>query len=77
MLATERPVCAATRHPGTGSPELGVDIAGLVCGRRAGGYQKGRHVDPQLAAEAISAGDSPLTPREVDVLEFAGDGASI
>jgi two-component system, NarL family, response regulator DesR len=34
----------------------------------------GRYVDPQLAAEAISAGDSPLTPREADVLELAADG---
>ncbi|MDN5893511.1 MAG: response regulator transcription factor [Nocardioides sp.] len=37
----------------------------------------GRHVDPELAAEAISAGDSPLTPREADVLEFAADGSPI
>ncbi|GGC53744.1 response regulator transcription factor [Hoyosella rhizosphaerae] len=37
----------------------------------------GRYVDPDLAAEAISAGDSPLTPREADVLEAAADGAAI
>ncbi|MBY6676318.1 response regulator transcription factor [Rhodococcus sp. BP-149] len=37
----------------------------------------GRYVDPSLAAEAIGAGDSPLTPRESDVLEFAADGATI
>ena len=37
----------------------------------------GRYVDPELAAEAISAGDSVLTPREADVLEFAADGASV
>lgn len=37
----------------------------------------GRHVDPELAAEAISAGDSPLTPREADVLELAADGSPI
>jgi two-component system response regulator DesR len=37
----------------------------------------GRYVDPQLAAEAISAGDSPLTPREADVLELAAGGASV
>jgi len=37
----------------------------------------GRHVDPELAAEAIGAGDSPLTPREADVLEAAGDGAPV
>lgn len=37
----------------------------------------GRFVDPALAAEAISAGDSPLTPREADVLELSADGASV
>ncbi|ALG86429.1 response regulator [Gordonia phthalatica] len=37
----------------------------------------GRYVDPELAAEAISAGDSALTAREADVLEFALDGASV
>lgn len=39
-------------------------------------HQGGRYVDPDLAAEAISAGDSPLTPRESDVLELAADGAT-
>lgn len=34
----------------------------------------GRYVDPELAAEAISAGDNPLTPREADILELAADG---
>ncbi|MBD8506109.1 response regulator transcription factor [Hoyosella sp. G463] len=37
----------------------------------------GRYVDPDLAADAISAGDSPLTPREADVLEAAADGAPL
>ena len=37
----------------------------------------GRHVDPELAAEAIAAGDNPLTPREADVLELAADGATV
>ena len=37
----------------------------------------GRYVDPELAAEAISAGDSPLTSREADVLELASDGAPV
>ncbi|UAL29241.1 response regulator transcription factor [Nocardioides rotundus] len=37
----------------------------------------GRFVDPQLAAEAIAAGDSPLTAREADVLELAADGAPV
>ena len=33
----------------------------------------GRYIDADLAAEAISAGNSPLTPREADVLELAAD----
>ncbi len=37
----------------------------------------GRYIDPQLAAEAISAGDSPLTRREADVLELAAEGAPV
>ncbi|UFU07824.1 response regulator transcription factor [Ruania halotolerans] len=37
----------------------------------------GRYVDPELAAEAISAGASPLTAREADVLELAADGAAV
>lgn len=40
-------------------------------------YAGGRHVDPELAADAIAAGDSPLTPREADVLELAADGAPV
>lgn len=36
-----------------------------------------RYVDPQLAAEAISAGESPLTAREADVLTLAAEGAPI
>ncbi|QWW19706.1 response regulator transcription factor [Schaalia sp. 19OD2882] len=36
-----------------------------------------RYVDPELSAEAIAAGDSPLTPREADVLELAASGAPI
>lgn len=36
-----------------------------------------RYVDPELSAEAIAAGDSPLTPREADVLELAASGAPV
>ena len=36
-----------------------------------------RIVDPVLAAAALSAGPSPLTPREVDVLNAAVDGATV
>jgi two-component system response regulator DesR len=40
-------------------------------------HRGGRYVDPDLAAEAISAGDNPLTPREADVLELAAGGAPV
>ncbi len=40
-------------------------------------HSGGRYVDPELAAAAISAGESPLTPREADVLELAADGLPI
>ncbi|MFI1954876.1 response regulator [Streptomyces xinghaiensis] len=36
-----------------------------------------RYVDPELAADAISAGDSPLTAREAQLLELAADGAPV
>lgn len=36
-----------------------------------------RYVDPELSAAAISAGDSPLTAREADVLELADSGARV
>lgn len=36
-----------------------------------------RYVDPALAAEAIGAGDSPLTPREADVLALAESGGPV
>lgn len=37
----------------------------------------GRYVDPQLAAEAIGAGDSPLSARESDVLALAAGGSPV
>lgn len=36
-----------------------------------------RYVDPELSAEAIAAGDSPLTARETEVLTLALDGSSV
>lgn len=49
------------------------DLAGIIRTVVAGG----RYVDPELAADAIAAGESPLTPRETDVLELAAHGTSI
>jgi two-component system response regulator DesR len=37
----------------------------------------GRSVDPELAAAALQAGESPLTPRERDVLAAAEHGGSV
>jgi len=37
----------------------------------------GRYVDPELAAEAMAAGDSPLTAREADVLALAFEGSPV
>lgn len=91
QLGTTLPGCAAVIVTSHGRPgylkralEAGVrgflpkttsaaTLADVVRRVHAGG----RHVDPELAAEAIAAGDSPLTPREADVLELAADGASI
>ncbi|MFB7982783.1 response regulator transcription factor [Streptomyces vinaceus] len=36
-----------------------------------------RYIASEIAADAISAGDSPLTPREADVLGLAADASSI
>lgn len=36
-----------------------------------------RYLDPELAAATIAAGESPLTPREEDVLAAAGRGGSV
>ncbi|WP_061079395.1 response regulator transcription factor [Nocardiopsis alborubida] len=36
-----------------------------------------RYIDPSLAADAISAGDSPLSAREADILALAADGATV
>lgn len=37
----------------------------------------GRVIDPALAAESLSIGESPLTQREAEVLAAAADGASV
>ncbi|GAA0974370.1 response regulator transcription factor [Acrocarpospora macrocephala] len=49
--------------------ELAASIRRVLAGERV--------IDPALAAAALSAGPSPLTDRERDVLAVAGDGATI
>lgn len=56
--------------PKTSSAEVLADAVRTV-------HRGGRYVDPELAAEAIAAGASPLTARESDVLELAADGAPV
>lgn len=53
----------------TSAEQLARAVRSVAAGRRA--------IDPELAAETISSGDSPLTPREADVLEYAADGAPV
>lgn len=53
----------------TSADQLARAVRSVHAGRRV--------IDPELAAETISSGDSPLTPREADVLEFAADGAAV
>ncbi|HKU29535.1 MAG TPA: response regulator transcription factor [Arthrobacter sp.] len=40
-------------------------------------HQGLRVVDPALAAESLTAGDSPLTDREAEVLNAASDGGTV
>jgi two-component system response regulator DesR len=49
--------------------ELAIAIRRTAAGERV--------LDPQLAAQALSEGDSPLSQRESEVLISAADGASI
>ncbi|MGH7911760.1 MAG: LuxR C-terminal-related transcriptional regulator, partial [Candidatus Dormibacteraceae bacterium] len=49
--------------------ELAVAIRRTVAGERV--------VDPTLAAQALSEGESPLSPREQDVLRASVAGASV
>ncbi|WP_223409592.1 response regulator transcription factor [Occultella gossypii] len=56
--------------PKTASAKVLADVIRQV-------HDGGRYVDPELAADAIAAGASPLTAREADVLELAADGAPV
>ena len=91
VLARELPRCACvivTSHglPGHLKQALAQGVRGFVPKTITGAalaqvirtvHAGGRHVDPQLAADAIAAGDSPLTPREADVLAAADGGAPV
>lgn len=90
-LAADQPECAVvivTSHgrPGYLRRALEVGVRGFVPKTTSATvladvvrqvHGGGRYVDPELAADAIAAGASPLTPRESDVLELAADGAPV
>jgi two-component system response regulator DesR len=90
-LARELPGCGCvivTSHgrPGHLKRALAAGVRGFLPKTTSAGtlaavvrtvHAGGRHVDPELAAEAIAAGESPLTPRESDVLELAASGAPV
>jgi two-component system, NarL family, response regulator DesR len=90
-LATQLPDCRCiivTSHarPGYLKSALAAGVRGFLpktaSSQTLGGVVRtvaggGRYVDPELAAEAISTGDSPLSPRESDVLALARDGAPV
>ncbi|WP_371675287.1 response regulator [Streptomyces sp. NBC_01276] len=49
--------------------ELAVAVRRVLAGEKV--------IDPSLAAAALGAGPNPLTPREIDVLNAAADGATV
>ena len=88
MVTPDAPIVIVTSHgrPGYLKRALETGIRGFLpkttpastlSGVIATVHNGGRYVDPELAAEAISSGNSPLTPREADVLEYAITGASV
>ena len=91
QLAAALPTCGVVIVTGHGRPghlkrALSVGVRGFLPKTTSAAtlarvvrtvHDGGRYVDPELATEAIAAGDSPLTPREADVLELAADGAPV
>ncbi|MFI5611280.1 response regulator [Amycolatopsis sp. NPDC051903] len=49
------------------SPDALIDAVRKVC-------SGGRHVDPEIAADALAVGETPLTERELEVLRLSGAG---
>ncbi|MBA6436658.1 response regulator transcription factor [Streptomyces sp. DSM 41524] len=90
-LREELPECASmivTSHAGAGALKqaLAAGVRGFVpktvSARRLAEiirtvHTDGRYVDHELAADAIAAGESPLTPREAEMLSLAADGAPV
>jgi two-component system, NarL family, response regulator DesR len=85
-LARALPSCAVVILTGHGRPPLlrralEAGARGFLAKGAPGGaladvirrvHAGGRYVDPALAADALTAPDCPLTPRELEVLRVAG-----
>ncbi|MFI6085173.1 DNA-binding response regulator [Streptomyces sp. NPDC051217] len=90
-LRDSLPGCASlivTSHAGAGALKraLSVGVRGFVPKTLSAHrlaqiirtvHTGGRYIDPELAADAITAGDSPLTPRETEILAYAEYGAPV
>ncbi|MFF7159104.1 response regulator [Streptomyces sp. NPDC008139] len=90
-LRAELPDCATmivTSHAGAGALKraLSAGVRGFVPKTVSAQqlariirtvHDGGRYVDQELAADAITAGDSPLTPREAELLAMAEEGAPV
>lgn len=83
-----RGVLVVTSHgrPGYLKKALQVGVRGFLPKTASAGvlaeairtvHRGGRYVDSELAADAIAAGENPLTPREADVLDLAAQGAPV
>jgi two-component system response regulator DesR len=79
-------IVTSHRLPGHLKRALAAGVRGFVpktvSARRPAGiirtvHAGSRYVDPELAADAISAGDSPPTAGEAEALEPAADGAPV
>jgi len=87
-LAARLPECRTLLVAGSATPEylrqaLALRVAGLIgkngpCEILAQGVRKvaagERFIDPELALLALSSAESPLTPRELEVLRLTADG---
>jgi two-component system response regulator DesR len=90
-LAKVLPACAVVILTGRGRPShlpraLTAGAKGFLPKGSPGGaladvirrvHAGGRYVDPSLAADALTAPQCPLTPRELEVLRLAEHGTSV
>lgn len=90
-LAREVPSCAVVILTGRGRPQhlqraLAAGAKGFLPKGSPGGaladvirrvHRGDRYVDPSLAADALTAPECPLTPRELEVLRLAAYGTPV